>query len=183
MVCNLFRQEAKPILYSRNTFILPMLRLSSKFFSRCLNNKERKSWLKDVYVELIQLDLDRDKRRRMFKKAITQLEPFSTDPSGLYHSAGQREAIWHFVRDLKFEYQNHLIQDQWLAKLAPSLDDLELEKLYADIKGTTCINACCWLTGPGLEAFVEGFANGLPNDLIVRDCLEDDEEVKQDISL
>lgn len=91
-----------------------MLRFPSKFFSRFLNTKERKPWPKHVDVELIQLDLDLDKRRRMFITGIAQLEPFSTDPSGLYHSAGQGEAIWHFVRDLKFEYQNHLIQTSGL---------------------------------------------------------------------
>lgn len=68
-------------------------------------------------------------------------------------------------------------------RLAPILDGLELEKLYAEIKGSTCTNACCWLTGAGLEAFMKGLANGLPNDLIAMDCREDDGEVKQHISL
>ena len=183
MVCKLIREEAEPMLYSRNTFVLPIFRFSARFFSHSLNTKERKSWLKYVELELTQLDMETQERKQLFGEEVAYLEPFFTNPSETYYKTNQREhAVWDFIVELDLEYQKTLIRNHWPAKLAPILDDLELKELYVDVRGNTCTDTCCEMGGCALEAFKKGFANGLPDNLIITGCLKEDDEVERLIS-
>lgn len=51
-----------------------------------------------------------------------------------------------------------------------------------DARGTICMDTCCELGGYAPEAFMEGFANGLPDDLIIRGCLKAQEDMERLLS-
>ena len=51
--CSIIKNEASPILYSRNTFFLHTTSTAVKFFENALHNHERRSWIKSIYLKLM----------------------------------------------------------------------------------------------------------------------------------
>ena len=176
-VCKLFRQEGEPILYARNTFVMPTFGFSNQFFSCCLHTKQRRSWLKSVRVELNQLDMKVEDRKRVFREHVRELEPHFTDLCEVHWRNAQRdEAVWDFTKELHRGYKKHLIKNIWPAKMAPILDDSQLDELCVDVRGTTCPDTCCEMGRCALQALREGFANGLPKNLIIIGRFKDAEK-------
>ena len=51
-VCKLIQTESEPILYSRNTIVLPSLRWTQRLLKHCLHNESRCSYIRSVVLPL-----------------------------------------------------------------------------------------------------------------------------------
>lgn len=55
--CKSTYQEAEPILYQKNTFVLPIGRLTAQYFEVSLNTNARRAWVTSVEIGLDSPDM------------------------------------------------------------------------------------------------------------------------------
>ena len=159
--CKRICEEAEPLLYKRNTFILPNVSFTTRFFDTSLNTDTRRLWVKTV-----ELDLDPSDMASMDKSVINSSRP------GLYksyqerlsdqpgHSASESNRLC--TRDLHKAFKQQLVTETWPAKLAPILKHLLLDKLIVNLECSTCEDGCCELFAGALTAFRNGFVLAVP---------------------
>ena len=159
-VCKTVHEEAEPILYQRNMFVLPACDLTILFFKRSLHNDIRKSWVKSVELEFVAADLTR-KDREMVLDALIALSRndllFPEKCAPVPEGAG---AI--FARDLHEAYIDRLIHGVWPRKASYVVDHLALRKIHLKFGLSECNQGCCRLPGSAIYAMKAGFAKGMP---------------------
>lgn len=142
-VNKLIKSECTPILYQKNTVILPYGPLAARFFQNCLNSVEKRRLLRDVELELCDLDMPAS-----VKTAIINAS----------HSLSKRH------QSLKY-HLGHVI---WPAKIAPILNDTKLKRLTVYFQRSRCPMDCCILDSRASAVFRKGFATGVVPEL----CLQ-----------
>lgn len=162
LVCKTIHAEAEPLLYRRNTFVLPPSDLTARFFNRSLHNDTRRGWIKSVEVSFEASDLTRDDREATLDE---QLELTRDDM--LFPEKGEGDAWLHpdvdnWAQNMHESYKECLSLVVWPRKAAFILDHLQLRELVVDFGAATCIEDCCCIRKHGIQAMAAGFAKGLP---------------------
>lgn len=159
--CRSIYQEAEPILYQNNTFVLPIGRLTAQFFEVSLNTDTRRAWVTSVQIGLEPQDMTLKHREKVLDERI-----FIARQDLLYPSAWD---LRDFADKLHDAYTAHLRTVLWPQKVAPLLMFLRLEKLVIDTEHCRCIQGCCTMIFQAqsvlYSAFRNGFIHGTPEDL------------------
>ncbi|CAD6582203.1 MAG: hypothetical protein ASARMPRED_000896 [Alectoria sarmentosa] len=147
-------EEVTPIMYKRNTVVLPRAPLAAKFFHNCLDSVEKRLWLKDVELELCASDISLQEWNN--SKQFKGLDlPCGMVPSSTLEQEGKLAKKWHNI------WKQHLADVVWPEKLAPILDDTKLDKLTVKFAKSKCAALCCYMDKQACAAFQRGFANGM----------------------
>ncbi|MCJ1471807.1 hypothetical protein MMC13_000448 [Lambiella insularis] len=158
--CRLINREASPILYSKNTFVLPMSALTQRFFEHALDTSDRRAWVKSVVLRLDPGDLDESDRREVVRREIEELgdslAEFGNNISETLYTCGG---------DLHRAFKKRLGDICWPRKVKPVLDYLALDDLTLDFYFSTCPDECCPMAYTALAAMKPGFAYGMPASL------------------
>ncbi|MCJ1471806.1 hypothetical protein MMC13_000447 [Lambiella insularis] len=157
--CRSINIEASPILYSRNTFVLPNAADTLQFFAKSLHTPLRRTWTKDIELSFRPADLlDND------VDEINDWLEWGPEPGH-----GRVHAEYLTVTMLKCqEAESHLAlkyqltRRSWPRKVRFILDHLALDRLRLDFRGCMCYDECCQMEGAALCAFSPGFAKGTP---------------------
>ena len=171
-VCKRIHEEAEPMLYQRNTFILPACDLTILFFKRSLHDDTRKSWVKSVELEFLATDLTRKDREMVLDEQTALwrndlLFPEKRGPLLRPHA--------DFQSDLHVAYIGRLIDVVWPRKASYVIDHLALRKIHLKFNRSACNEDCCTLQGQACQAMKGGFAKGMPLDVKITG-LEDGKE-------
>lgn len=157
--CRIIRQEAEPVLYSRNVIHLPVSILTQRFFDTALHNPERRSWVKRICVRFRSDDL-------VSLKSNSTPRPLATDIStrlvGEDTSDILQSVVWRFRADVHDALKQRLWELVWPRKVRPILEHLKLDSIALDFYECSCTERCCILAGCALRAFEPGFAHGTP---------------------
>ena len=158
--CRLIHIEASPIVYGKNTFMLPVSELTVKFFTTALHTRERQSWVKSVKLSLTAIDLTPQARKEIADKETEDLDEFLADPN-MYDAYFERAMNRH-GRLLHQAYKRKLLCELWPQKVECILKHLTLDEFWLDIGSSYCHQYCCDLRIGALAAFTSGFAYGMP---------------------
>jgi len=135
-VCSAIHEEARPILYQKNTVVLPTAPLTAKFFTQALRTQQEKSWLKHLELKLSCRDLSFNEEAA---SNIIKHSPLE------FH-----EACWR-----------KLAYTVWPTKVEPILKHTRLDVLTVDLTDTVCSLGCCKMDLTALLAFRDGFVHGV----------------------
>ncbi|KAL6712924.1 hypothetical protein ACLMJK_009479 [Lecanora helva] len=116
-LCRAVHEEAEPILYGQNQFVLPPLELTTRLFSRSLYNDERRMMVKSVVFTFEDPDLSRNNGELSEARYATG-------------SPEEFEARLFFT--ILKNSRERLVKFAWLQK-AFHLLDLELDELVIDL--------------------------------------------------
>lgn len=177
-VCRRVRLEADPILYQRNTIVLPASDLTARFFKRCLHNDTRRAWVRSVDISLDASDMSRSDREAVLDEELARVKDDMLFPD---------RACWPgwtlSFENMHYAYRVRLGDVVWPRKMSYVLDFLRLEKLTVDLRESKCLDGCCSLVPQGIESMMKGFALGLPNTIRLRGAKERAQFAKGNISL
>lgn len=163
-VCKAIHAEAEPILYSRNQIMLPTSHLTARFFERSLHNDIRRSWVKSVGLHFEASDMSREDREVTLDEQLElaredMLFPEKNDSGSFRRSKGSAD-IW--VERLHEAYKTRLASVVWPRKASFVTDHLQLEELELILRTSRCVQGCCEMSFPAIDAMKSGFAKGMP---------------------
>ena len=159
-VSKTIREEAEPMLYQKNVLRLGSAEVTRKFFERSLNTPERRMWLKSVRTRLDFRDITKANRQSVLERQLSLLQTRMLFPEK-NRSTIVIEEILHK------EYTNCLAESMWPRKLSPLLEDCKLEMFSVDFSQARCPGRCCPINARAVLAFRKGFANGVPEELLL----------------
>ena len=154
-------EEAEPMLYQRNTFVLPACDLTIRFFKRSLHNDLRKAWVKSVVLALDASDMTRYDRGIVLDKHLDLIRDEMLFPERAYGDACWPEEE-SFKENLHLAYNDRLGDVVWPRKALYVLKNLSLKNVIFDFRGSTCIEGCCDMQIKALRSIEKGFATGRP---------------------
>ena len=157
-VCWRIHEEAEPMLYKRNTFVLPTADLTARFFQLGLHNDSRRAWLKSVDISFEALDLTLSDRGVVFDKLF-----------GKYRNRmllTDRDHSWMvgFKWELHRQVVKYLGRVVWPRKAAYVLN-LGLDDLTIHLTNSKCSEGCCSMRATAVRAMKHGFAKGMPKEI------------------
>ena len=164
-VCKAIHEEAEPMLYQQNTFVLPACDLTVRFFKRSLHNNVRRNWVKSVELSFDAGDMARYDREIVLDKHLeftrdNLLFPEkAVDFDWTYSDGDDGE---DFSDSLHAAYKRRLEKVVWPRKASYILDFLSLQELILDFRDSKCLEGCCRMRIQGIKAMDKGFAMGLP---------------------
>lgn len=156
-VCQRIREEAEPMLYQQNIFVLPACDLTILFFKRSLHNDIRKSWIKSVELGFVAADLTRKDRELVLDAQIAQARD-----DLLFPEKAPLEEPEAFEHELHAAYMNRLAEVVWPRKASYVLDNLALRNIHLKFDRSVCNEDCCPMKRKAIEAMKGGFAKGMP---------------------
>ena len=164
-VCKAIHEEAEPMLYQQNTFVLPACDLTIRFFKRSLHNNVRKGWVKSVELSFDAGDMARYDREIVLDKHLeftrdNLLFPERSVDLDWVQSYGDDEE--DFADSLHAAYKRRLENVVWPRKASYILDFLSLRELILDFRDSKCLEGCCRMRFSGIKAMEKGFAMGMP---------------------
>lgn len=159
-VCKDIYQEAEPLLYRRNTFVLPAADLTTRFFKRCLHSAARKAMIKSVVLSFDASDLTRDDRERILEQQMGVYRDDMLFPERSFTNWAEE-----FPQDLHDAYKSHLATRVWPQKASHVIQGLYLDNLVVDFRGADCLEGCCKMRVAGIQAMDIGFQQGMPKKL------------------
>ncbi|KAL9134843.1 MAG: hypothetical protein Q9175_003963 [Cornicularia normoerica] len=168
-VCRKVRLEAEPILYQRNTIVLPASDLTARFFKRCLHNDSRRAWVRSVDISLDASDMTRSDREVVLDEELALVREDMLFPDKA--PFGWPKATLS-SEDMHDAYQVRLGEVVWPRKTSYLLDLLHLEHLAVDLRESRCLDGCCCMVPQGIESMSKGFALALPRTIIIRGARE-----------
>ena len=158
LVCKATYNEATPILYGKNTFVLPTCGLTTRFFENALSTNVQRSRILSVEIAFQHEDMTVQDEKLAYLLAQNEFS---------FMQAGN--GPWLHPGDAVNIPIHYLINVVWKEKLEPILDHLCLENLIIDLGG------CVWrrsgrrdLNGNVLELFKKGFAYGVPKSFTIK---------------
>ena len=154
-VCKMIHEEAEPMLYQRNIFVLPACDLTILFFKRSLHNDVRKSWVKSVELDFVAADLTRKDRELVLDAQIALARNDLLFPEKCNAGA-------EFAHDLHEAYIERLVDVVWPRKASYVGNHLALRKIHLKFGLSECNEGCCLLPGAAIQAMKGGFARGMP---------------------
>lgn len=170
-VCKTIHAEAEPMLYQRNTFVLPACDLTRLFFTRSLHNDVRKSWVKSVELKFVAADLTKEDREIVLDAQIALARNDLLFPEKCLHDSEaetETETVITLTRDLHEAYSKRLGNVAWPRKASYVLDHLALREIKLRFGLSECNEGCCLLQDTAIWAMKRGFAEGMPVDVIIR---------------
>lgn len=179
-VCRQMRLEAEPILYQRNTIVLPASDLTARFFKRCLHNETRRAWVRSVDISLDASDLTRSDRVVVLDEELALVREDMLFPEKAASLHGPSVTL--SSEDLHDAYQIRLGEVVWPRKMSYVLDFLHLERLTVDLRESRCLDGCCCMVFQGIESLSKGFALALPSTIRVRGAREQTQLAKGKMS-
>ena len=164
-----------PIIYSRNTVILPVASLAAKSFENALNTPEKGLLIYFLEVKLNFAGVDPADKKAIYDNSIGQLQdhvlqhPYKASRGDL----SDEYAEWgsEFPMDCK-----EALEKAWKRKVSPILEDVKLDELKIDLSGVCCSHGCyncCKMYLRALWPFQHGFAHGLEHEDIKSIGIED----------
>lgn len=157
--------EAERILYSRNTFVMPVLTDMAKLYERYLRTTRRNAlpWIRSVEVAFHSHDLSKTERRAIVKQQYTSL---------MRQVVAMRPERLPDLTDLGPELHEGFTQSAWPSKAKLLTEGLRLHTLRIFLAGAYCIGDCCCLENVPVECLSGGFVYGLPDHIEIVDVLE-----------
>ena len=160
-VSKMIRREAEPILYQRNNVQLGSAEFSQRFFERCLNTPERRSWLKSVSIWLGSDDLSNADRKVVLDTELGSAREDMLEP----RRKDDAHETWSWSSNkLHHAYKKYLMETIWPRKTSPLLELCSLNKLVVDIECARCRAGCCTMRRHAVQSFSKGFARGFPTE-------------------
>lgn len=183
LVCKDIQAEAEPLVYQRNTVVLPASDLTARFFKRSLYNDTRKAWVKSVEMEFEAADLTRDEGKILLDEdlKLTKDDILFRTESGL--GVGPQRSVNAWAEDLHEAYKVSLSSLVWPLKASLVLDHLQLRELVIDFRDARCSESCCCMKKDALDAISVGFAMGVPKTLTLIGLGEAGETAKDIVRL
>ena len=152
--------EAEKILYSRNTFVMPVLEDMEELYQGYLDTPRRNAlpWIRSVEVAFHTHDLSSTQRRYEFDWLYSQRAP---------EAASMRPVEQNQLMDLGPELHDTLIyaltDTAWSRKGALLTTKLRLDTLKVFLEGAWCLCQCCPLENEAVKCLKESFVLGLPS--------------------
>lgn len=178
-VCRRVRLEAEPILYQRNTIVLPASDLTARFFKRCLHNDTRRAWVRSVDISLDASDMSRSDREAVLDEELALVRDDMLFPDRVLQFTWPETIS---LENMHNAYRVRLEEVVWPRKMSYVLNFLRLEKLTVDLRECQCLDGCCSLVSQGVESMRKGFALGLPDTIRVRGAKERSQSAKGKMS-
>ena len=161
IVCKAIRQEAEPLLYQRNTVVLPAIDLTARFFKHCLHNDTRRSWIKSITLIFDSTDMVRREREIALDAELAASRETLLFPEEVVDCSSEDEIFPS--SKLHDAYKAHMTTVVWPRKASYVLDYLALNKLTIDVRGSNCIEGCCNLQSDAISALKKGFMQQVPD--------------------
>lgn len=136
--------ETSSIVYKCNTVVLPDAPLTAMFFQKCLDDTQKRLWLKSIELGFSPSDMPASVKNSLIQPSHS----FSQQHASLLHHIG------------------HII---WPAKIAVILDHTKLENLTVNLSKCGCPMDCCPSHYKALSGFRKGFASGMVPELHFRE--------------
>lgn len=175
-VCKLLHDEAEPLLYKKNTIVLPAAALSAKFFSNSMHSDTRRAWIKSIQLDLSLYDLSKDEKLGIYNEELLSLQVHlvHTDWTNisLDEEDSVRDATENWGRNIHQRYKDRLRFVCWPKMMSPILEHLQLDKLVVNFEDSICSHNCCSIPRRAGAAFNEGFAKGVPTFLVLGNIQE-----------
>lgn len=172
--------EAEKILYSRNTFVMPVLKDMVRLFNQYLRTPRRNAllWIRSVEIAFHFYDLSRNERKAILSSQYTELTndvlPLrKTSPPDL-NQVGL---------NLHDSLCRGLTHSAWPRKAELVTRGLRLHDLWVYVDGAWCICHCCCLEDEAVQCLTFGFVHGLPDiiEVVGLSETEVDEELTEQI--
>lgn len=172
--------EAEKVLYSRNTFVMPVLEDMVKFYQRYLRTTRRNAlpWIKSVEIAFHSHDLSRTERKAIVRQQYSSL---------VREVVAMRPERLPDLNDLGPELHESLIEDltqsAWPSKAKLLTEGLRLHRLRIFLDGAYCIGDCCCLENMAVECLANGFVYGLPDHIELVDVTASGTETEMIIEI
>ena len=163
--CKLVHREAERELYIGNHFILPLSRLTHKFFVNSINTSERRLWLKSITLEFTPSDLDDVDRKLIRESRLGWYQQFERAQRLQVDAPSSDWFSMTCAQELHKAYKQYLVDIAWPRKVSPVLEHLKLDGLMINIQCSLCDHKCCPMYAGALAALSQGFALGIPKTL------------------
>ena len=157
-VCKATYHEAAPILYGKNTFVLPTCGLTTRFFETALKTPIQQSWISSVEIRFQHEDMTIKEENLAHLLAKNEFS-FMQAGNGPWMPPGNNLSVSIL----------YLINVVWKEKLDPILDLLYLDNLVIDLGGSLWRNRGMRdLNRYVLDLFKKGFARGVPKSFTIK---------------
>lgn len=178
-VCKGIHEEAEPMLYQRNTFVLPASDLTARFFRRSLHNGVRRSWIGSVELILDASDMTRRDRELVLDQQLELARKSSLYQDEVLEWFREGRLFPEKVNprsdddddmlgeDLHDAYKTQLAKFVWPRKASYVLDHLTLQTLLIDVRNSKCILDYCTMRHKAVKALGNGFAKKMPESVRV----------------
>ncbi|KAL6712925.1 hypothetical protein ACLMJK_009480 [Lecanora helva] len=156
-VCKVTYQEAEPLLYQRNTFVLPTADYIVRLFTHSLYNEIRRRMIKSVECTFDSADLSPRDREEILD------EKLKNDRDSMLFPERIGVDLWpnDFLDSLHVAYKHRLTFSTW-PQMVSHLLDLELDDLTIDFSNVLCTSGCCYLRAMAVRELCKGFAKAMP---------------------
>lgn len=165
-VCKLVHDESEPLLYKKNTFVLPAAALSAKFFINTMHSDIRRAWIKSVELKLSPYDLSKDEKLAIFKEEQLNLQQHLVYTDWINITLDNNSSAYSVMLgwegELHKRYKDQLRFESWPKTMSPILEHLQLDKLVVSFEESVCSFNCCSIPRSAGAAFNQGFAKGVP---------------------
>ncbi|MCJ1460458.1 hypothetical protein MMC28_010840 [Mycoblastus sanguinarius] len=148
--------EAAPIMFEKNTVVLPKASLSVGFFSKAFHTPERKLWLKSLELKLSWADMSHTEKSEIADRHLSKIRntllrpPYTHDENFLSDEYAAKGLSYH--DDCRCG-----ISRLWSCKVEEFLEETYLKKLNVNFSDTYCPLGCCKMDLAALMAFSRGF--------------------------